>query len=137
MASPTEVKTYLAHWFQLGKAVKSDHDKTRYQPSKVIQGDRFSAEFETCWDSIIAAKGEALYLEGTDQTIAELLSPQWDVVNCSRCEMPVPIAPIRVEAHLCPCNDLDSWPNEEIPRPRLPVNNLEQLGQVVERLKRS
>lgn len=137
MASPTEVKTYLAHWFQLGKAVKSDSDTVRYQPKQVIQGERFSPDFETCWAEIIAAKGEALYLEGTDQTIAELLSPSWDVVSCSRCEMPVPIAQTKIETHPCPCNDLASWPNEEIPRPRLPVSTHDHLGQMAKRMKRS
>ena len=134
MASPTEVKAYLAHWFQLGKKVKSDSGRLSYQPATVIQGEHFSPEFEDCWAAIIAAEGKALYLEGTDQTIAELLSPEWEVISCARCEMPVPIPQKEFKPHSCPCIDLPGWPNEEIPRPRLPVSSLQHLEKMTARL---
>ncbi|MGB3300573.1 MAG: hypothetical protein WBA76_20100 [Phormidesmis sp.] len=134
MASLTDVKTYLAHWFQLGRKVKSDHGRLSYQPEKVIQGEHFSPEFEDCWAAIMAAEGKSLYLEGTDQTIAELLSPTWEVVNCARCEMPIPILQKESKPHSCPCHDLPDWPNEEVPRPRLPVSSYQHLRQMKNRL---
>ena len=134
MASPEEVKAYLAHWFQLGKKVKSDSGHLSYQPAKVIQGEHFSPEFEDCWAAIMVAEGKALYLEGTDQTIAELLSSEWEVMSCSRCDMPVPIPQKEIKSRSCPCNDLPDWPNEEIPRPRLPVNRLHHLEKMTARL---
>lgn len=134
MASPTEVRTYLAHWFQLGKKIKSDHGHLTYQPEKVIQGEHFSPEFEDCWAAILAAEGKALYLEGTDQTIAKLLSLAWEVVNCARCEMPVPLPQKEFKTQPCPCHDLSDWPNEEIPRPRLPVSNYQHLRRIKNRL---
>jgi hypothetical protein len=134
MASPSEVKTYLAHWFQLGKKVVSDHDQSSYQPENVIQGEHFSAQFEDCWAAIMAIEGKGLYLEGTDQTIAELLSPAWDVVDCARCSMPVPMPQVEIRAHACPCNDLPSWPNTDIPSPRLPVNGHKHLERMHDRL---
>ncbi|MEM9091829.1 MAG: hypothetical protein AAGC93_24205 [Cyanobacteria bacterium P01_F01_bin.53] len=137
MASRTEVKSYLAHWFQLGKQVVSDDGYTTYQPTKVIQGDHFSPEFEDCWAHILETEGRAYYLKGTDQTIAQLLSPAWDIVNCARCEMPIPLTQKELELHNCPCHDLPNWPNEDIPRPRLPINNHRHLSEMNERLKAS
>jgi len=134
MASPNEIKTYLAHWFQLGKQVLSDDGQDSYKPKTIIHGDRFSPEFEECWQAIIDAEGKALYLEGTDQTIAELLSPSWEVINCARCEMPVPIPQVERAERLCPCNDLPSWPNEDVPKPRLPINSNQKLNSLRKRL---
>lgn len=135
MASPTDVKNYLAHWFQLGKQVVSDDGRVSYGPNKVIQGDRFCPEFEDCWRKILAAEGKALYLKGTDQTIQQLLSPDWEVVNCARCDMPKPMPEIEITPHQCPCADLPSWPNNEIPRPRLPIDNYRHLHQMVEKME--
>lgn len=135
MATRTEVKNYLAYWFQLGKQVVSDNGSVSYAPDKVIQGDHFTPEFENCWKTIIEKEGRSLYLAGTDQTIAELLSPAWDVVSCSRCNMPVPMPQVEIKAHPCPCNDMDDWPNEEIPQPRLPVNTHNHLYNMKKRLQ--
>ncbi len=56
MASPTEVKTYLAHWFQLMKKIKSDNGRLSYQPERVIQGEHFShlGQIKDRLDSLIA-----------------------------------------------------------------------------------
>ena len=134
MASPTDVKHYLAYWFQLGKQVLDDDGQTRYKTKTVIQGDRFSPEFERCWQSITQKSGESLYLEGTDETIAELLSPAWEMTRCARCEMPVPVPKVEHSVRPCPCNDLPSWPNEEIPMPRLPISTHHQLNRLREQL---
>jgi len=53
MASPEQVKSYLAHWFQLGKKVRTDNAKEEFFPRSVIQGDRYSPEFEQCWEQIL------------------------------------------------------------------------------------
>jgi hypothetical protein len=135
MASSNDVKKYLAYWFQLGKAVLSDSGRVRYQPKLVIQGDRFSPEFEDIWATILANKDERLYLEGTDQTFAELLSPAWEISDCARCDMPVPMPVIELLPHPCPCNDLPTWPNEEAPKPRLPINSNQRLQEMNERLQ--
>ncbi|MEM6449266.1 MAG: hypothetical protein AAF703_03030 [Cyanobacteria bacterium P01_D01_bin.105] len=134
MASPQEIKKYLAHWFQLGKQVLHDNGQTRYKPETVIQGDHFSPEFNQCWEAIMAVEGRALYLEGTQQTIAELLSPAWEMTSCARCDMPVPIPQIEITERLCPCNDLPTWPNEELPRPHLPIDSHQKLGNLRKRL---
>lgn len=134
MASSAEIKTYLAYWFQLGKQVLNDNGQTSYKPETVIQGDHFSPEFERCWNAIMSVGGNALYLEGTDETIADLLSPEWEITNCARCEMPVPIPQVEITERLCPCNDLPAWPNEEIPQPRLPINSSKRLHTLKERL---
>lgn len=134
MASSNEIKNYLAYWFQLGKQVLNDNGKDSYKPKTVIQGDHFSPEFEACWKAIMNNQGKALYLEGTDQTIAELLSPEWEMISCARCEMPVPIPQVEMSERLCPCNDLPTWPNEEIPKPRLPINSNQRLSNLKQRL---
>lgn len=135
MASLIEVKHYLAHWFQLGKRVLSDSGQESYKPQTVIQGNRFSPEFEQVWDEILKAEGESLFLEGTDETIAELLSPEWDMMSCARCGMPVPVPQVERSERVCPCNDLSTWPNEEIPQPRLPIDSSQRLARLRERLK--
>ncbi|MGC1310298.1 MAG: hypothetical protein WA885_23970 [Phormidesmis sp.] len=135
MASDTEVKNYLAHWFQLGKQVLSDDGSVTFSPKSIIQGDRFSPEFEDCWAEILKTGGETYYLKGTDQTIAHLLSPAWNIVSCARCDMPVPIAEKELALHPCPCDDLSNWPNEEIPKPRLPIDSNQRLSQMSDRLQ--
>jgi len=137
MATTTQVKNYLAYWFQLGKQVVTDNGHISYQPEIVIQGDRFSPEFEECWTEILESAGKGCHLEGTDQTIEELLSPKWDVVNCARCDMLVPTPEVAIQSVLCPCNDLPTWPNEELPKPRLPVNSQRQLTAMSARLSSS
>ena len=137
MASHTEVKNYLAHWFQLGKQIVSNDGQAIYKLEKIIQGDRFSPEFEACWTEILKSGGKDCYLSGTDQTIAELLSSKWDVEGCARCGMPVPLSQRQFSIHPCPCDDLSNWPNADLPQPRLPVDSHRHLGQMHDRLQSS
>ncbi len=134
MASQQEVKQYLAYWFQLGKKVAIGNGKASLLPEKVIKGDRYSDEFEEIWRKIISPEAGDCYLEGTQETIAELLTPAWSVNNCARCTMPVPISNVGMPPELCPCNDLSNWPNTELPLPRSPVNTIEQLKGIRDRL---
>lgn len=136
MASEQNVRKYLAYWFQLGKKIWIQNGKTAILPQTVIYGDRYSNEFEDCWQHIIAADSGDCYLDGTSETIDQLLSDRWDIVSCARCNMPVPMAALGspVNCQMCPCSDLESWPNNEAPAPRMPVNNQRQLQLIRDRL---
>ncbi len=134
MASATQVKTYLAHWFQLGKKLIWLNGEAELLPQPVIRGERFSAQFEDCWQKVMSVDGKNCYLEGSSETIEDLLSPNWDINNCARCNMPVPIIEIGTQSLDCVCSDLQNWPNTELPAPRSPVNNSVQLNSIRSRL---
>jgi len=133
MATEQDVKRYLAYWFELGKKVVVGNGGAYLLPKPVLKGDRYSDEFEDCWEKIYSAAAEC-YLEGTDETIAELLTPAWEMLPCSRCEMPVPKRNVGMPALNCPCNTLPNWPNTELPPPRSPISNQEQLKLIRDRL---
>ncbi|BAZ32382.1 hypothetical protein NIES4074_48870 [Cylindrospermum sp. NIES-4074] len=134
MATKQEVKKYLAYWFQLGKSVIAVDGKANFLPQPVIVGDRYSQEFEKCWLEIISPETGDCYLEGTIETINELLTPAWDMLPCGRCNMPVPMRNLGMPALFCPCNNLPNWPNTELPSPRSPVSTSEQLITIRDRL---
>lgn len=134
MASETQVRQYLAHWLQLGKRVFIHNGKEALQPRSIIAGDRYSPEFEDCWRRVCASDAGDCYLEGSEQTIAELLSSEWDVDACSRCAMPVPIRKVGLPPDSCPCFDLPNWPDNELPQPRSPVSSQTLLSQIRDRL---
>lgn len=136
MASQAQIKTYLAYWFQLGKKVFLPQQGKEILPQSVIKGDRYSPEFENCWQQILASKGKNYYLEGTEQTIEELFSYSWDIVSCARCEMPIPIVESGIQPLCCPCSDLPEWPNLELPSPRTPVNTSDYLSKLHARLQK-
>ena len=134
MASEQEVKRYLSYWFQLGKKILIRNGQESLLPQPVIQGDRYSQVFEDCWQRIIAPESGDCYLEGTTETVAELLTPQWSLDPCARCQMPVPVRHVGMPPLTCPCNDLSNWPNTEIPAPRSPVNTQAQLQLICDQL---
>jgi hypothetical protein len=134
MALEQQVKTYLAYWFQLGKKLLSSNNNEQLLPQTLMNGDHFSPEFEKCWQKIIAKGGKNYYLEGTKTTIEELLSPAWDITPCARCEMPVPMLDLGNQSLDCPCNDLDNWPNLDLPQPRSSVNSIVHLENIKSRL---
>jgi hypothetical protein len=139
MASLEQVKQYLAYWFQLGKPLivdcKMSNGCSTVLPQSVIQGDQYSPEFEACWQQITSGAWKSSYLEGTVQTIEELLSPQWDISSCARCSMPVPMVCLGVQASSnCPCADLPGWPNTELPQPRDPISSNHRLNHIRDRL---
>ena len=135
MASETQVKTYLAYWFQLGKKLVWNNGKAELLPEKVIQGDRFTSQFEDCWQKIMSVEGRDCYLVGSEATIQELLSSGWTIDQCARCAMPVPVVEVGTQPLDCACSDLDNWPNTELPAPRSPVSSQAQLNNISERLK--
>jgi hypothetical protein len=135
MASEEQVKRYLSYWFQLGKKVVIDDGREAVRPEPVIQGNRYSQAFENIWQQILSFDRGDCHLQGTSQTIAELLSSEWDVSPCARCEMPVPVRDLGMPPDLCPCHDLSTWPNTELPTPRDPVNSQDRLGRIRDRLQ--
>lgn len=132
MASQDQVKRYLAYWLQLGKSLVLDRDEV--VSPEPITGDRYSPEFESCWQRILATGGRNCYLEGTLQTISDLLSPTWDIADCARCSMPVPMMQLGVQPNVCPCFDLPTWPNTDLPAPRMPVDTNDRLEKIRKRL---
>jgi hypothetical protein len=134
MASSSQVKQYLAYWFQLGKKAIVQNGQQSLLPQPVIQGDRYSREFEDCWQFLLSPESGDCYLEGTSQTIDQLLSSEWELADCPRCEMPVPLREIGLQDAGCPCSDLLTWPNLELPLPRSPVNTQQHLGELRRRL---
>lgn len=135
MASQQEVKQYLAYWFLVGKKVYVNNGQVVRQPQSVLERDRFSREFEACWQEILSPESGHCYLQGTEQTVEELLSDQWEVEPCTRCQMPIPLKNSGVKTGACPCIDLDNWPNEDLPLPHLPVDNQKHLSAMASRLQ--
>jgi hypothetical protein len=134
MASTDQVKQYLAFWFQLGKRLVINNGQEFCLPQPVMQGDRYSPEFEACWQRVMALSGKNCYLEGTVQTVDHLLSSEWDVESCARCEMPVPILSLGNRSPDCPCVDMPQWPNADLPAPRVAVDSRSQLDRIRDRL---
>ncbi len=116
MASVPEVKQYLAQWFQLGRKVYLDNGKVALLPHQVFHELGYSAEFEQCWQAISSTQGDC-YLEDTTQTIADLLTSEWEIVECARCRMPVYLPVVGTTTEACPCHNLPQWPNDELPAP--------------------
>jgi len=135
MASTTEVKTYLAHWFQLGKKLVWRNGKAELLPTKIINGDRFSTEFEECWSKIMSVEGKDCYLVGGEATIHELLTSAWTINQCAVCAMPVPKIERGIQSLDCACSDIENWPNTELPAPRSPISSQGQLNSISQRLK--
>ncbi|NER26752.1 MAG: hypothetical protein F6J89_03760 [Symploca sp. SIO1C4] len=134
MASEQQVKRYLCYWFQLGKRIVINNGTSTLLPQKVVEGDRYSYEFENIWQQIISLERGDCYLEGTTQTIGELLEPRWDIEPCARCDMPVPMINLGMLPAPCPCSDLLTWPNSELPVPREPLCSQEHLNGIRNRL---
>jgi hypothetical protein len=134
MASQNQIRQYLAYWFQLGKKVLIHNGSEALLPKSVISGDRYSQEFEECWEKILAPNSGDCYLEGTSETIAQLLTPAWTIDPCVRCAMPIPVHSVGMPPECCPCFDLPSWPDNDIPKPRSPVSSQMQLLNICKRL---
>ncbi|MFM7363817.1 MAG: hypothetical protein ACKO11_04820 [Cuspidothrix sp.] len=134
MATKNEVKNYLSHWFQLGKRVIAINGKVSFLPKTIIQGDRYSQEFEECWLQILDPATGECYLDGTQETITELLTPAWEMLPCGRCSMPIALRNMGMPVLLCPCSNLPGWPNTELPAPRSPVCTKETLNSICGRL---
>lgn len=135
MASPQQVRIYLAHWFQLGKPLIWRNGREKILPQPVVKGDRYSQQFESCWQKIIAVGGRDCYLEGTSTTIEQLLNSEWNIDYCARCSMPITLTERGIQPLECVCSDLDNWPNSTLPQPRSPVDSTARLENLRFRLK--
>lgn len=134
MASPNQVRQYLAYWFQLGKKVFIRNGQEAFLPKPVLKGADYSSQFEDCWQRITSPESGDCYLEGTWETIAQLLTPEWEIIQCARCPMPLAIRTVGMPAASCACHDLPNWPNTEIPMPREPVSSQNHLNSIRHRL---
>ncbi len=134
MTSEQQVKHYLACWFLLGKKVLLPREQDAICPRWVFKGEKYSPEFEQCWQRLIEGNNQDSYLEGTEQTIRDLLSTKWEIVDCAKCQMPVPIVSLGSQSNGCPCCDLEFWPNTELPQPKRPVNDQAQINRIREKL---
>lgn len=134
MAAIAEVKRYIAQWLQLGKTVVLGHEPTN-KLNKIIVGEKYSSEFESLWQEIMAIEGKNCHLSGTDVTIDQLLTPSWEISPCARCNMPIPMKLAGINCQACPCLDIPTWPNQELPSPRLPISNFTHLSRILNKLK--
>jgi hypothetical protein len=134
MASLLQVKQYLAHWFQLGRRVYLKNGNVALLPSKIFHGLNYTTEFELCWELVLSPQSGDCYLEGTSQTIADLLTPSWEIADCSRCQMPVPMRVAGIPIGGCPCETLPNWPNNELPAPISPARLESKLIDLHDRL---
>lgn len=134
MAARYQVKRYLAYWFQLGKPVVVQAGHATILPQPVIAGDRYSDEFETCWQFLLSPESGECHLEGTHQSIGDLLTSKWEISDCARCSMPVPMLNQGISDLSCPCNDLPNWPDTSLPQPRSPINSQTHLSGMRDRL---
>ncbi len=134
MASEQEVRKYLAYWFQLGKRIVIGKNHESLLPKPILKDDRYSQEFEDCWQKIVAIESGDCYLEGTETTITQLLSADWEIDPCVLCTMPIPLHTRGMPPKCCPCHDLLTWPNLEIPLPRSPADTKAKLKLLYDRL---
>jgi hypothetical protein len=132
MASDTNVQQYIAHWFQLGKGIHTRQGQV-LKPKRVFYGDKYTPEFQACWQRIV--QDSECYLEGTEQTIAQLLSGRWAIDDCARCSMPIPnmVAGL-VGQQGCPCADMPNWPSDAVPMPRSPLAVSAKTQEIRQRL---
>lgn len=134
MAREWKVKQYLACWLQLGKKVWLRNGAIARVSQETIAGESYSGEFEQMWEEVRSGESGDCYLEGTSETVGELMNPDWEIVSCARCTMPKPVKTSGMPCLSCPCEDLANWPNAEIPAPRSPVNNRDKLEAIRDRL---
>lgn len=134
MASKQRVKDYVAYWLQTGKRLFYDAMPDGHQFTSIIQGKRYSAEFEASWEQVSDLNTGDAYLEGMTQTIQELLSSEWEIMACSRCDMPIPMVVVGTQYGACPCSDLELWPNLDVPQPRSPIDSDRRLLAIQTRL---
>jgi hypothetical protein len=136
MATQEQVRNFLAYWFQLGKPIVLAGNQGECLPAPVFYRGGYSQSFEDCWQQIMATEGNDCYLQGTTQSIAMMLSSGWEVTTCARCDMPVALPTLGIMTLPCPCDDLYFWPNNDVPVPRVAVDDDYHLSDIQRRLNR-
>jgi hypothetical protein len=134
MVPEVDLKTFVACWMQLGKGICQSNGEVVHLDT-VVQGGRYSDDFEALWHRIFHVNGQSYYLEGTTVALNTLSQSDWEILQCARCSMPVVMPIAGVASCICPCHDLAGWPNSEVPLPRPPINTSAYLGRISQRLK--
>lgn len=135
MASRTFVKNYIAQWMQMGKSVSLSTQGEQVSIYKILDGEEYSSSFNKLWDEISTTKADQAYLDGTDQTINDLLSDRWEIIGCARCSLLVPSLDLGPRVPVCcPCNDLPSHPNLDLVAPHVPVKLSTAINGLCDRL---
>jgi hypothetical protein len=136
MAYPEQVKRYIASWLQLGRKISIDNSSgtVTLSASKVVEGDKYTPEFESIWQQVSGLNSQNSYLEGTNEPISQLISPSWEIVPCSICNMLVATPQVGIKHSCCPCHDLPSWPDNNVPVPTGGINSQVALQQIRDRL---
>ncbi|AFY74861.1 hypothetical protein Syn7502_02936 [Synechococcus sp. PCC 7502] len=130
MATNIEVKEYLAKWLQIGKKISIDD--VQISMPQVIRGEAYTPEFEQLWDYVQQAIAT---LNGTNETIQDLLKPEWEIITCAVCEMPISsLSSGYRQIKSCPCSDLSMHPNLETIAPRSPITTSIYLQNISDRL---
>ena len=132
MATSAKIKSFLASWLQLGKAIEYHGGENKFQPDRILSIDGYSQEFEDWW-SEFKADSQHWFLAGSHHPLSELFEAEWDIESCSRCDMPIPLRVAGINDSNCPCADLITWPNLELPQPRAPKNTGQNLRKILSR----
>jgi hypothetical protein len=134
MALEADVKNYIACWMQLGKKVWINAGQSFCLAQTVLEQNRYSPEFDTCWSQLMDLDSGDCYLDGTSINLRDLLSDSWEILDCSRCDMPISMSIAGLPTSSCPCHNLPTWPNTELPLPRSPINSSERLSIIQKHL---
>ncbi|MCM1983517.1 hypothetical protein [Lyngbya confervoides] len=130
MASTTQVKRFVAIWLQLGKRLVHSSGDVQEKPDRVVQGDRYSPEFDSCWATLLD-QASNWHLSGTAYTLAMLLTQDWEIVSCARCDLPIPLQIAGINDPSCPCGDIEGWPNLDLPLPHTPIDSRHRLASIL------
>ncbi len=134
MASESQVKEYLACWLQVGKRILHDSGNREFHDPRIVNKRGYTSEFESWWDEF-RENAHHWHLEGCNNALDVLFTPQWDIVDCALCVMPVPKLVAGVNDPNCTCSDLELWPNLEIPKPHTPNDMQDKLTKLRKKLR--
>jgi hypothetical protein len=136
MASSKLVKQYLAQWLQLGQSLEVPSEGRQIQQRSTVTGGNFSSAFEKLWQEITQPSLiNQVHLYHTHETVGQLLSSEWDILPCARCNCLVACLGLGArQPNPCPCNALHNFPNLDSLPPRLPVATTDHLVQIRDRV---
>ena len=136
MASSKLVKQYLAQWLQLGQSLEVPSQGRHIQQRTTVMGGSFSSAFDKLWQEITQPSLiNQVHLYYTHETIGQLLSNEWDILPCARCNCLVACLSLGArQPHPCPCNALPNFPNLDSLPPRLPLETTHHLAQIRDRV---
>ncbi|MEI6429769.1 MAG: hypothetical protein WCO45_15505 [Pseudanabaena sp. ELA607] len=138
MASSKSVKQYIAQWLQLGQGLDVPGQNRLMQQRSTVVGGNFSSAFEQLWQEITQPSLiSQVHLHHTHETIEQLLSNEWEILPCARCNCLVACLSLGArQPKPCPCDVLHNFPNLDSLPPRLPVHTNNHLGQIRDRVMR-